>query len=163
MYICIPNELIMKLLSSPTYRDNRGSYTPISLDVFDVSWSQCSISYNEKKFTFRGMHYQENPRQTKYIKVVQGSIVDFAVDLETGETDYIVLRDSDSVLIPNDKAHGFLTLEPNTIVVYLVEGEYNPESEHSIVWTTNPVVKDVVNNFRGNYPLVISEKDAIGK
>ena len=88
---------------------------------------------------------------------------DFAVDLETGETDYIVLRDSDSVLIPNDKAHGFLTLEPNTIVVYLVEGEYNPESEHSIVWTTNPVVKDVVNNFTDLHPLVISEKDALGK
>jgi dTDP-4-dehydrorhamnose 3,5-epimerase len=95
--------------------------------------------------------------------VVQGSIVDFAVDLQTGETDYVVLRDTDSVLIPNDKAHGFLTLEPNTIVVYLVEGEYNPESEHSIVWTTNPVVKDVVNIYRGNHPLVISEKDAIGK
>jgi dTDP-4-dehydrorhamnose 3,5-epimerase len=95
--------------------------------------------------------------------VVQGSIVDFAVDLQTGETDYIVLRDSDSVLIPNDKAHGFLTLEPNTIVVYLVEGEYNPDSEHSIVWTTNPVVKDVVNNFTNLHPLVISEKDAIGK
>ena len=95
--------------------------------------------------------------------MVQGSIVDFAVDLQTGETDYIVLRDSDSVLIPNDKAHGFLTLEPNTIVVYLVEGEYNPESEHSIVWTTNRVVKDVVNDAIGNHPLVISEKDEIGK
>ena len=44
-----------------------------------------------------------------------------------------------------------------------MEGEYNPESEHSIVWTTNPVVKDVVNNFTNLHPLVISEKDAIGK
>jgi dTDP-4-dehydrorhamnose 3,5-epimerase len=99
----------------------------------------------------------------KYIKVVQGSIVDFAVDLKTGETEYIVLRDTDSVLIQNDKAHGFLTLEPNTIVVYLVEGEYNPESEHSIVWTTNEIVKEVVVNFAGLHPITISEKDALGK
>jgi dTDP-4-dehydrorhamnose 3,5-epimerase-like enzyme len=54
-------------------------------------------------------------------------------------------------------------LEPNTIVVYLVEGEYNPESEHSIVWTTNPVVKDVVKNFTGLHPITISEKDSTGK
>jgi len=153
----------MERIEHKTFKDNRGSYTPISTTELGQVWTQCSISINDKEFTFRGLHYQLNPPQTKYIKVVQGSIVDFAVDLQTGETDYIVLRDSDSVLIPNDKAHGFLTLEPNTIVVYLVEGEYNPESEHSIVWTTNPVVKDVVKNFTGNHPLVISEKDAMGK
>ena len=153
----------MERIEHKTFKDNRGSYTPIPLIWNNVQWDQCSISVNDKEFTFRGLHYQLNPPQTKYIKVVQGSIVDFAVDLQTGETDYIVLRDSDSVLIPNDKAHGFLTLEPNTIVVYLVEGEYNPESEHSIVWTTNPVVKDVVNIYRGNHPLVISEKDSTGK
>jgi dTDP-4-dehydrorhamnose 3,5-epimerase len=67
------------------------------------------------------------------------------------------------VLIPNDKAHGFLTLEPNTIVVYLVEGEYNPESEHSIVWTTNPEVKKIVKYFVNEHPITISEKDALGK
>jgi dTDP-4-dehydrorhamnose 3,5-epimerase-like enzyme len=95
--------------------------------------------------------------------VVQGSIVDFAVDLETGDTEYIVLHDTDSVLIPNNKAHGFLTLEPNTIVVYLDEGDYNPEEEHSIVWSTNEVVKEVVVNFAGLHPITISHKDSIGK
>ena len=114
----------MERINHKTFKDNRGSYTPISTTELDLKWTQCSISVNDKVFTFRGLHYQLNPPQTKYIKVVQGSIVDFAVDLETGETEYIVLGDSDSVLIPNDKAHGFLTLEPNTIVVYLVEGEY---------------------------------------
>ena len=153
----------MEKITHKTFKDDRGSYTPISTTELGLKWTQCSISINDKKYTFRGLHYQVDPPQTKYIKVVQGSIVDFAVDIQTGETDYIVLRDTDSVLIPNDKAHGFLTLEPNTIVAYLVEGEYNPESEHSIVWITNPVVKDVVNNFRGNHSLVISEKDALGK
>lgn len=95
--------------------------------------------------------------------MVQGSIVDFAVDLETGKTDYAILSNKDAVLIQNDKAHGFLTLEPNTIVVYLVEGEYNPESEHSIVWTNSPEVKKLVKYFANENPITISEKDLIGK
>jgi dTDP-4-dehydrorhamnose 3,5-epimerase len=153
----------MERIEHKTFKDNRGSYTPISTTELGQVWTQCSISVNDKEFTFRGLHYQLNPPQTKYIKVVQGSIVDFAVDLQTGETDYIVLRDSDSVLIPNDKAHGFLTLEPNTIVVYLVEGEYNPESEHSIVWTQNPEVSKIVKYYVGENPITISLKDSIGK
>lgn len=152
----------MERINHKTFKDDRGSYTPISTTVLDTKWEQCSISINDKEFTFRGLHYQTNPPQTKYIIVVQGAIVDFMVDLETGKTEHIVLQDSDAVLIPNDKAHGFLTLVPNTIVVYMVEGEYNPESEHSIVWHTNEEVKEIVNNFR-MHPLTISEKDALGK
>ena len=152
----------MERINHKTFKDDRGSYTPISTTVLDTKWEQCSVSINDKQFTFRGLHYQTNPPQTKYIKVVQGAIVDFMVDLKTGKAEHIVLQDSDAVLIPNDKAHGFLTLVPNTIVVYLVEGEYNPESEHSIVWNTNEEVKEIVNNFR-THPLTISEKDALGK
>ena len=163
MYICIPNELIMKLLSSPTYKDNRGSYTPIPLDVLNINWSQCSISYNEKKFTFRGMHHQENPPQTKYIKVVKGSIIDFIYDLKTGEVDYIKVDENSAVLIPNTKAHGFITLEPETIVAYLVEGEYNPNSEHSLVWCNIPKIKSEILSIIGDGEIIISEKDSIGK
>jgi len=155
--------LIMKLLNSPTYKDNRGSYTPIQLDVLDIKWSQCSISYNQNKFTFRGMHYQENPPQTKYIKVVKGSIVDFIYDLKTNEVDYIKVDENSAVLIDNTKAHGFITLESETIVAYLVEGEYNPKSEHSIVWNTIPEIESEIYKIIGNSELIISEKDSKGK
>lgn len=153
----------MEIIEHKTFEDNRGSYTPISTSELSMKWDQCSISVNNSQYTFRGLHYQTNPPQTKYIKVVQGSIVDFAVDLETGKTDYAILSNKDAVLIQNDKAHGFLTLEPNTIVVYLVEGEYNPESEHSIVWTNSPEVKKLVKYFTNENPITISEKDSIGK
>lgn len=153
----------MEIIEHKTFEDNRGSYTPISTTELSMKWDQCSISVNNNQYTFRGLHYQTNPPQTKYIKVVQGSIVDFAVDLETGKTDYAILSNKDAVLIQNDKAHGFLTLEPNTIVVYLVEGEYNPESEHSIVWTNSPEVKKLVKYFTNENPITISEKDSIGK
>lgn len=153
----------MEIIEHKTFEDNRGSYTPISTSELNIKWDQCSISINDNQYTFRGLHYQTNPPQTKYVKVVQGSIVDFAVDLETGKTDYAILSNTDAVLIQKDKAHGFLTLEPNTIVVYLVEGEYNPESEHSIVWTNSPEVKKLVKYFTNENPITISEKDLIGK
>ena len=153
----------MNRIGHKTFKDNRGSYTPILTNQLDLSWDQCSISINDKAYTFRGLHYQTNPPQTKYIKVVQGSIVDFTVDLKTGHTEFLAMGSDDAVLIQNDKAHGFLTLEPNTIVAYLSNGEYNAESEHSIVWTDNEIVKEAVNFFRNDNPLTISDKDLNGK
>jgi dTDP-4-dehydrorhamnose 3,5-epimerase-like enzyme len=60
-------------------------------------------------------------------------------------------------------AHGFLTLEPNTIVVYMVEGDYNPESEHSLRWFENSTVSNVVFKYSGVNKITISEKDNQGK
>jgi dTDP-4-dehydrorhamnose 3,5-epimerase len=153
----------MEKIEHKTFKDSRGSYTPLSTTELGMKWDQCSVSINDKEYTFRGLHYQTNPPQTKYIKVVQGKIVDFAVNIETGETEFEVIDDSNAVLIKNDKAHGFLTLEPNTIVVYMVEGEYNPESEHSIVWTSNNEVRKIIKDFVGLNPITISNKDSLGK
>lgn len=146
-----------------TFLDHRGSYTPIILNSSEFDWTQCSISVNEKRFTFRGLHYQSKYPQTKYIKVIQGSIIDFGVDLETNEVEYAKLDSQNAVLIPSTKAHGFLTLEPNTIICYLVDNKYAPGYEHSIVWNTIPEVESVVKSYVGNNHIVISEKDSIGK
>jgi dTDP-4-dehydrorhamnose 3,5-epimerase len=109
------------------------------------------------------MHYQTNPVQLKYVKVVKGSIVDIALNLEDDSVKHMVLTEDDAVLISNNCAHGFLTLEPDTIVTYLIEGQYNPDSEHSIVWSSNEQVKEIVNSYVRNEELIISEKDAKGK
>lgn len=146
-----------------TFNDNRGSYTPISTKTLNIEWDQCSISVNDKIYTFRGLHYQTNPPQTKYIKVIKGSILDISVDLHTNEVQSLVMNNEDAVFIPDDKAHGFLTLEPNTIVCYLVKGEYNPDSEKSIVWSSNEKVKDLIELFSSGYNITISEKDNYGK
>lgn len=146
-----------------TYNDHRGSYTPISLIDSQYVWTQCSVSTNEKPFTFRGLHYQTVYPQTKYIKVISGSIVDFAVDLETKQVEHLVLNNQNGILIPNTKAHGFLTLEPNTIICYLVDNKYAPGYEHSIVWNTIPDVKSIVDEYVGKNRIIISEKDSAGK
>jgi dTDP-4-dehydrorhamnose 3,5-epimerase len=153
----------MEIIQHKTFEDNRGSYTPILLDIKGIDWTQCSISVNTNQFTFRGLHFQKNPSQTKYVKVIKGIIVDFMVDLETKKMDMAILSSNEAVFIPSDKAHGFLTLTPDTIVSYLVEGEYNPESEHSIVWNTIPELKEFIENIIGTSKLFISEKDEIGK
>ena len=153
----------MQIISHKTYEDNRGSYTPIPLDTLGINWTQCSISVNTNQFTLRGLHFQTDPPQSKYIKVIQGIIVDFMVDLDTSELEFAIISSNEAVFIPNNKAHGFLTLMPNTIVSYLVEGEYNPNSEHSIVWNTHPELEDLINSLIGKSQLTISEKDKIGK
>lgn len=153
----------MKIINHKTYRDNRGSYTAFLTNLKEIDWDQCSISVNDIRYTFRGLHYQTNPSQTKYIKVIKGSIIDFAVDLKTKQVSSVKLDSStdSAVFISDNFAHGFLTLEPDTIVIYLVKGEYNPESEHSIIWNTIPDVKNIIEQYTSN--VIISEKDANGK
>lgn len=153
----------MKILQHKTFEDNRGSYTPIPLDIEGINWTQCSISVNTNRFTFRGLHYQTDPPQTKYVKVIQGVIIDFMLDLKTNKLDFAMISSNEAVLIPSDKAHGFLTFEPNTIVAYLVEGEYNPQSEHSIVWDSVPELKSLIENVIGDSQITISDKDKNGK
>ena len=66
-------------------------------------------------------------------------------------------------MVGEDYAHGYLTLEPNTIFTYLVKGEYNPDSEHSLVWDKDKKIRDMINIIIGNKELTISDKDKLGK
>ena len=147
----------------PTFKDSRGSFTAIDSKFLDINWEQFNIGTNDNKFTFRGLHYQTSPPQTKCIKVIQGKILDIWVDLKTEEVFTFELDNSDFLFIPNNYAHGYLTLEPNTIVTYLVKGQYNPDSEHSMVWQTIPKVKNIVDSYLEGCKIWISDKDKVGK
>ena len=154
-----------KTIEHKTFNDSRGSYTPISTTQLDIQWDQCSISINDKKGTFRGLHYQTNPPQTKYVKVIKGSIIDFLYNLDTNELEYYTLDSNEAILVPDNMAHGFLTLEDNTIITYMVKGEYNPQSEHSIVWHTVQDAKDIIETMLRELEveITISDKDNEGK
>ena len=159
------NNMKIETIEHKTYEDNRGSYTPIQTNELGIEWEQCSISINDKKGTFRGLHYQTNPPQTKYIKVVRGSIIDFMFNLDTKELLYFTLGSNEAILVPHNMAHGFLTLEDDTIVTYMVKGEYNPNSEHSIVWHTISDAKDIIESMLRELEvnITISDKDNKGK
>ena len=141
------------------YSDNRGTFIPYNLE----GWDQMNISTNDKKYTFRGLHYQTNPPQTKLVKVIQGKVLDIIYNLDTKEIKSYILSKDNDLFVPPNYAHGFLTLENNTIFTYLVKGDYNPNSEHSIIWDTVPEVKKIIENIVGKNKITISEKDKLGK
>ena len=77
---------------------------------------------------------------------------------------YTLNKDSKPLYIGKDYAHGYLTLEPNTIFTYAVGEEYNPESEHSIIWSDIPSLREVVmSHVKYKNLLIISDKDKKGK
>jgi dTDP-4-dehydrorhamnose 3,5-epimerase len=135
-----------KLFTSKVFHDERGFFFPQST----VGYVQSNLSYNPKKWTFRGMHYQKsNFAQTKLVTVVTGKIIDFAVDIRPnspsfGYTESYQLSEGDMLLVPKGYAHGFFTLEDNTLVQYLVDEIYMPQAEGSIHWLSIPDVCEPV-------------------
>ena len=125
---------------------------------------QDNISFSKDPGTIRGLHFQNNPfSQGKLLRVIKGSIEDFFIDLRPSSNNYenfssIKLNyNTGSIYIPQGFAHGFCTLEKDTIVMYKVDQFYSKKHESGIRWNDD--------YFRIKWPLnnvepVISEKDA---
>jgi dTDP-4-dehydrorhamnose 3,5-epimerase len=154
------------------FPDSRGVFAPLSLKVGGLDWIQSNVSFNHKKYTLRGLHFQVGEfAQTKLIKVINGEILDFIVDIREGSDDYMMLyqyhmESGDELLVPKGFAHGFITLKDNTIVQYLVDNDYSPKSEGSIVWTNFEQIKVKIEHLVGNFDekdITISDKDLVTK
>ena len=144
-------------LSTQIFKDSRGDFSPIVLkeQLPDFNIVQVNTVATLEPLTFRGMHWQEPPyAQAKLIRCVFGKIIDFAIDIRQGSPYYgqavgFVLSDkNDWVYIPEGFAHGYITLPHNlsgtfpTIVEYLVNNEYNKESERGIKYTQE--IRDII-------------------
>jgi dTDP-4-dehydrorhamnose 3,5-epimerase len=160
---------MLELIKKNIFYDERGIFAPLSLESF--SWVQSNISVNPKIFTLRGLHFQKQPfAQSKLIKVISGSIIDFVIDINPNSSTYLKVNifdmdAGDELFVPNNYAHGFLTLEKNTIVQYLVDNIYNPESEGIIPWIKFPEINEKFNSIKDFIPekIVIKERDLILK
>ena len=105
-----------------------------------LEFVQDNHSYSAARGVLRGLHYQLPPRaQAKVVRVVKGAILDVAVDIRRGSPSFakwVALEISDrawnQILVPAGFAHGFLTLEPDTEVIYKVTDHYSPEHDRSI-------------------------------
>lgn len=103
---------------------------------------QCNISYNKKKGTLRGMHYQVKPHEeAKIVSCVRGSIYDVIIDLRPDSSTYyqwftveLSTENYKMLYIPEGFAHGFQTLEDNTVVFYQMSEFYHPECSMGVRW-----------------------------
>jgi len=95
---------------------------------------QVNLSRNDAQYTLRGMHWQDPPyAEAKVVRCVRGSIVDVAADIRPQSPTYrqwvavtLDAEKGDALLIPEGYAHGFITMEPNTDVFYLMGRSYVP-------------------------------------
>lgn len=123
---------------------------------------QCSISFNIRKGTLRGLHWQAAPfKEAKVVRCTQGAIYDVALDLRQDSPTYkkwaaLILSASrrNMLYVPEGCAHGFITLEDETEVFYQISEFYSPESSRGVRWD------DPAFGFMWPLPVeVISERD----
>ena len=103
---------------------------------------QCNVSFNARKGTLRGMHYQAAPyAEAKLVRCTAGSIYDVVIDLRPQLADFqrwigvaLTAKERNMVYVPEGCAHGFLTLEDDTEVFYQMSEFYNPESARGVRW-----------------------------
>jgi dTDP-4-dehydrorhamnose 3,5-epimerase len=119
--------------------------------LFSTLFVQDNLSVSNRG-VFRGLHYQlGNFSQAKLVRVLKGSVLDFIVDLREqsenyGKFEYFELNDKNrlSLFIPPYFAHGFLSLEDNTIFTYKCGNYYHKESEGSVNYS-DPVIRHIQN------------------
>ncbi len=175
------SEGVLKMIFNPTgldgafliepdrFEDERGFFlTGFHREKFkergiDLDIDQNSVSYNRKKGTLRGMHYQVAPyEQAKLVSCFKGAIYDVIIDFREGSSTYgkwvsvdLDERTLRALYVPKGFAHGFQALEDDTVVFYAISGPYRPEHAEGIRWDDRA--------FNIDWPLepsVLSEKDA---
>lgn len=108
----------------------------------DVAFLQDNQSLSKPAGTLRGLHFQLAPAaQTKLVRVLSGAIFDVAVDLRRASPTfghYVSVRldaeGGEQLFVPAGFAHGFCTLEPDTMVAYKVDAYYSPAHDRAVLW-----------------------------
>ena len=132
----------------------------------NISWVQINNSFNKRKGTLRGLHFQRSPNEEiKLIRCLKGAIWDVVVDLHENSKTFgkwfgTKLSDKNRrmMYVPKGFAHGFISLESKTEILYLVSNFYKPSSEDTIIWNDEDIGIEWPLN-----PVEISVKDLKGK
>ncbi|MDD2489468.1 MAG: dTDP-4-dehydrorhamnose 3,5-epimerase [Bacteroidales bacterium] len=162
----IPDLLVVE---PSVFNDQRGYFFEVYNQerYFNNNMQMQFVQDNESKSgknVLRGLHFQKPPfAQGKLVRVIQGKVLDVAVDIRKGSPTYgsyhAVELDAISkrmFYIPEGFAHGFLTMEEDTIFAYKCTNYYNKESEGSLLWSDETIgIKWNIENP------ILSEKDKI--
>ena len=156
-----------QMFPSKIFHDERGSLQKIfwierSRPINFININEVFVTTSNKG-SVRGLHFQMPPNAVnKLITVIQGSVLEFIVDLRIGSHDYGVLKQieldssdpnkASGIFIPAGFAHGYQALEESTKVLYLMDGEFSQLSD----WGIN------FNSFDINWPIketILSSRD----
>ncbi len=103
---------------------------------------QCNVSFNKRKGSLRGMHFQASPHsEAKLVRCTAGSIYDVIIDLRASSSAFrkhfgveLSARNRKMLYVPEEFAHGFQTLEDDTEVFYQMSQYYSPEHSRGVRW-----------------------------
>jgi dTDP-4-dehydrorhamnose 3,5-epimerase len=103
---------------------------------------QSSISFNQRRATLRGMHYQARPHaETKLVRCTAGAVYDAIVDIRPSSATFqrwfgteLTAGNRRALYIPEGVAHGFISLSDETELLYMISTEYVPESARGFRW-----------------------------
>ena len=159
----------LTVITPPRYGDHRGYFGEtyshrryLELGI-DVDFVQDNHSLSHAVGTLRGLHYQSPPHaQGKLVRCGRGTIFDVAVDIRRGSPTFgqwegyeLSAENGHQLYVPAGFAHGFVTLEPDSEIVYKCTDYYAPESEGAVRWDSCGI----------EWPLsgdpILSDKDAI--
>ena len=143
----------VKILTPRKNYDRRGYFSEVYKKKefaearFEIDFVQDSHSFSAQKGTVRGLHFQAPPfAQHKLVRVIRGAAFDVVVDLRRSSSRYgrhesVVLSAStwNQVLVPIGFAHGLMTLEADTEVLYKVSDYYSPAHDKGLLWN-DPVL-----------------------
>lgn len=139
---------------------NENKYIEAGINYKWVQDNQSKSSYG----VVRGLHYQIEPfAQTKLVRVLQGRIIDIAVDIRKESPTFgrwvkleLTERNKKQLLVPKGFAHGFAVISEIAVVLYKCDTFYNPEAERGIIYNDN-----TLNIDWGLNPddIVVSDKD----
>lgn len=160
------------LITPKRFGDHRGFFSEsfsqkeFAAAGLDFNFVQDNHSLSSQSGTVRGLHFQAPPNaQDKLVRCGKGSLFDVAVDARKGSPTYgkwvgevLSFENGKQLLVPAGFLHGFMTLEPDTEIVYKCTDYYAPESDGSVHWDSCGVA----------WPLdiatpVISDKDKVAQ
>jgi len=126
---------------------------------------QDNHSLSRQVGTLRGLHFQAPPHaQAKLVRCGRGAIFDVAVDIRRGSPTYgawegyeLSAENGEQLYVPVGFAHGFVTLEPDSEIVYKCSDYYAPETEGAILWND----PDIGINWPTDADPILSDKDAV--
>ena len=163
----------VKVIQNTIHEDKRGFF----LEAFNkkILFKYLSEEINfvqdnhsrSKKGVIRGLHFQRNPfAQAKLIRVTKGAILDVVVDIRLTSKNFgkwasieINEKNAYMLFIPEGFAHGFLTIENNTDVLYKTNNFYTPDSDGSLLWNDPDIgINWELKSYKIENP-IISKKD----